>query len=130
VGLDSHRAALWIVYSESIKQHGSVDRPSDSDSRKEAALYNFYNAIIADMKPILSTGLASLVVASTGVDARLAESFIAHIRKHHGYLLRSIRIAGIAGDAMTVNAAGALVKTDAFQSVTNDVTNQESDVLV
>jgi stalled ribosome rescue protein Dom34 len=130
VGLDNERAALWVVYSESIKQHGFIDRPADSDSHKDAALYNFYNAIIAEMKPILSTGLASLVVASTRVDASLAESFIAHIRKHHAYLLRAIRMTSITGDAMTVNAARALVKTDAFQSVTIDVTNQESDVLV
>ncbi|RDE11745.1 MAG: hypothetical protein C4K47_09395 [Candidatus Thorarchaeota archaeon] len=130
VGLDSHRAALWIVYSESIKQHGSIERPVDSDSSKQAVLYNFYNAIIAKVKQILSTGLASLVVASTGVDAGLAESLIAHIRKHHGYLLQSIRMASITGNAMTVNAAGALVKTDAFQSVANDVTDQESDALV
>ncbi len=130
VGLDNNRAALWVVYSESIRQHGFIDRPADPDSRKEAALYNFYNTIIAEVKKVLSTGLASLVVASTGVDASLAESFIAHIRKHHAYLVRAIRMESIAGDAMTVNAARELVKTDAFQSVTNDVTNQESDALV
>jgi stalled ribosome rescue protein Dom34 len=118
------------VYSESIRQHASIDRPADSDSSKEAALYNFYNAIIAELKPVLSTGLASLVVARTGADAWLADSFTAHIRKHHAYLVRVIRMASIAGDAMTANAARALIKTDAFQSVTNDVTNQESDLLV
>ena len=130
VGLDSNRAALWIVYSESIKQHRIIDRPPDSDSRKETALYNFYNAIIAEAKTVFSTGLTSIVVASTGLDAGLAEGFIAHIRKHHAYLVRSIRTASIAGDAMTTNAARALVKTDAYRSVTDDVTDQESSALV
>jgi stalled ribosome rescue protein Dom34 len=127
VGLDSHRAALWIVHSQSIKQHGSIDWPRDRDGGSEGDRYNFFNAIIAALKSVFSSGVGSLVVASTGSGSSPADAFIAHIRKHHAYLVRAIRMESITADATTANAVRDLVKTQAFQAVAADVIEQESD---
>jgi len=76
---------------------------------------------------VFSSGVGSLVVASAGRDSSLADSFVAHVRKHHAYLLRAIRMESIRADAGTANAVKALVKTQAFQAVAADVIEQESD---
>jgi len=130
VGLDDHRAALWVVHSQSIKQHGSIDWPRDCDGGSEGDRYNFFNAIIAALKPVFSSGVGSLVVASAGNGGALADSFVAHVRKHHAYLIRAIRMESIAADASTTNAVKVLVKTQAFQTVAANVIERESDSII
>jgi stalled ribosome rescue protein Dom34 len=127
VGLDDYRAVLWIVYSESVKQHGFVEWPRDRKEGGENDRYNFFNAIVTALKPVFSSGVGSLVVASTGGGSSLADSFVAHVRKHHAYLVRAIRMERIRADAGTADAVKALVKTQAFQAVAADVVEQESD---
>lgn len=130
VGLDSHRAVLWVVYSQSIKQHGSIDWPGDRDGASEGDRYNFFNAIVAALKPVFSSGVGSLVVASPGKGSALADSFVAHVRKHHAYLVHAIRMERIAADASTTNAVKVLAKTQAFQTVASNVIEQESDSII
>ncbi len=130
VGLDNHCAVLWVVHSQSIKQHGSIDWPRDRDGGTEGDRYNFFNAIIAALKPVFSSGVGSLIVASSGNGSVLADSFIAHVRKHHAYLVRAVRMESIAADASTANAARTLVKTQAFQRVAADVVEKESDSIL
>ncbi|RDE12544.1 MAG: hypothetical protein C4K48_09840 [Candidatus Thorarchaeota archaeon] len=130
LGLDRHRAVLWVVHSQSVKQHGSIDLPKDRDGGSEGDHYNFFNTIIAALKPVFSSGVGSLVVASVGNGGALANSFVVHVRKHHAYLVRSIRMTSIAADASTTNAVKALVKTQAFQTATANVIEQESDSIV
>jgi stalled ribosome rescue protein Dom34 len=117
-----------MVYSEAIRHHSSVDRPPDSDSRNAGARYNFYNAVIASLKSVFATGVQSLVVTSS--DSSHADAFISHIRKHHAYLVRTIHVASVVGDAGTANAVRALVKTSAFQLAATDVIDQESEDVV
>jgi len=130
VGLDNRRAALWIVYSESVKQHGFVDWPRDREGDSENGRYNFFNAIITALKPVFSSGVGSLVVASAGRDSSLADSFVAHVRKHHAYLVRAIRMESIRADAGTADAVKALIKTQTFQAVAADVIEQESGIII
>ncbi len=130
VGLDWHRAVLWVVHSQSVKQHGSIDWPRDPDGGSESDRYNFFNAIIAALKPVFSSGVSSLVVASAGNGGALADSLVVHIRKHHAYLVRTIRMERIAADASTSNAVKALVKTQTFQRVAANVIEQESNSIV
>jgi len=130
VGLDSHRAVLWVVHSQSIKQQASIGWPRDRDGGSDGDRYNFFNAIIAALKPVFSGGVGSLIVASSGNGTALADSFVAHVRKHHAYLVRSIRMESITADASTANAARTLVKTQAFQTVAANVIEQESDSMI
>jgi stalled ribosome rescue protein Dom34 len=130
VGLDKYRAVLWIVYSKSVKQQCVVDWPKDRGDGGGNDRYNFFNAIIAALKPVFSSGVSSLVVASTGIGSSLADSFVAHVRKHHAYLVRVIRMESIRAEADTVNAVKVLVKTQAFQAVAEDVIEQESDSII
>jgi len=130
VGLDSIRATLWIVYSESIRKHRSIDWPADRDGLSKGDRYNFFNTIIAALKAVFSSGVGSLVVASAGNGRSLADAFVAHIRKHHAYLVRAIRMESIAADASTTEAVKALVKMQAFQAVAADVIEHESDGII
>lgn len=130
VGLDSYRATLWIVYSESVRKHECIDWPEDFDSLSKGDRYNSFNAVIAALKPVFSSGVGSLVVASARSDSSLADAFVTHVRKHHTYLLRATRMESISADASTAIAVNALVKTQAFQAVAEDVIEQESDSII
>ena len=130
VGLDKHRAVLWVVHSQSIKQQGSIDWPRNRDGGSDGDRYNFFDAIIAALKPVFSGGVGSLIVASSRNDNALADSFVAHVHKHHAYLVRSIRMESITADASTANAARTLVKTHEFQKVAANVIEQESDRMI
>jgi len=130
VGLDEQRAVIWIVHSETLKQHGSVNRPVESDRSDEGTRYNFYNAIVSALKPLFSSGTSSLVVAGAKSGTQLADEFITHIRRHHAYLTRSVHVTSVVGDAMTASTARALVKASTFQTNAAGVIDRESDDLI
>ncbi len=130
MGLDEHRAVIWVVYSETAKPHGSVNRPVENDRRDEGSRYNFYNSIIAALKPLFSSGTSSIVIAGVKNEAELVDGFVAHLRKHHAYLTRSVHVTTVVGDAMTANAARALAKASKFQATATDMTDRESDDII
>ncbi|NWF95030.1 MAG: hypothetical protein HXY34_02710 [Candidatus Thorarchaeota archaeon] len=126
LGLDDTHAVVWIVQSESIRLQGSISLPTGQDRSGSGLIYDYYNTIMSSMRPILESGVGSLVIAGTGSGVSSAEAFVGHVRKHHSYLLRTVRMASIKGDVMTPNAARAFVKSPAFQKMTAEVVDQES----
>lgn len=130
MGFDEQHAVIWTVHSEALKQHASISRPTESDRSDEGSRYNFYDTILSTLKPLFSSGTSSLVVAGAKTGTQLAEGFIAHIRKHHAYLTRSVHVTSVVGDAMAANAARTLVKTPAFQATASDVIDRESDDII
>lgn len=110
IGLTPSHAALWDVFSESVKPGPNVD---------EASKYALNEAIVNHLRPRFSEGVKTVLVAVENGDQY--EGFMAHVRKHHSWLLKGwelntvtfIRLEEPASDPEEVRR---LVLTPMFKS--------------
>ncbi|MFH2111496.1 MAG: hypothetical protein ABIJ47_09590 [Candidatus Bathyarchaeota archaeon] len=110
IGLNQDHATLWDVFSESVKPGPKV---------YEASKYALHEAIVNHLRPRFSEGVKTVLAAAENGD--LYEGFMAHIRKHHSWLLKGwelntvtfIRLEEPASDAEEVRR---LVSTPMFKS--------------
>jgi len=110
IGLSRVRAALWDVFSESVKPGSTVE---------EASKYALHEAIINQLRPRFSEGVKTVLVAAEY--GGLYEDFMDHVGKHHSWLLKGwelntvtfTRIEEPASDAEEVRR---LVSTPMFKS--------------
>ena len=110
IGLTPSHAALWDVFSESVKPGPNVD---------EASKYALNEAIVNHLRPRFSEGVKTVLVAVENGDQY--EGFMAHVRKHHSWLLKGwelntvtfIRLEEPASDPEEVRR---LVSTSMFKS--------------
>jgi stalled ribosome rescue protein Dom34 len=77
IGLTPGHAALWDVFSESVKPGPTVD---------EASKYALHEGIVNHLRPRFSEGVKTVLVAAE--DKSVYDDFMAHIRKHHSWLLK------------------------------------------
>ncbi|MEX2680957.1 MAG: hypothetical protein Q6373_005110 [Candidatus Sigynarchaeota archaeon] len=96
--------------------------------------YNYFDAIVTRLKSISTTGVRSIVVAGPK-GTQIAKDFIAHVQKHHAYLLkpgsgRTIHVAAIEGSAHDVPSTVELVKGQAFKMIIETTTGQETEGIV
>lgn len=99
IGLSQGHAALWDVFSESVKPGPNV---------YEASKYALHEAIVNHLRPRFSEGVKTVLVATE--NGGLYEGFMAHVRKRHGWLLKGwelntvtfIRLEEPASDAEEV----------------------------
>ncbi len=76
VGLEGSRAALWSVFSESVKPG---ERLQGDDE------YNFYESVVDALRPSIKQGIKSVLVAAP--DEKDYQGFVNHIRRHQSWLL-------------------------------------------
>lgn len=135
LGLDERRATLWTVHSDSIVPSGSISCEHKGSAGTNNPRYNYFDAIVAKLKVASATGVKTIVIAAPRGVAT-AKDLVAHVNKHHAYLLkpgsgRKIHMASIEGSAARdVPSAIDLVKSQAFKDITETTSGQETEGIV
>lgn len=129
LGVEDRRAMLWMINSESISPAGNVHAGQKGSGGTANPKYNYFENIVKVLKPIFSTGVKTLVIASLKTTT-LASEFLTHLQKHHAYFFKkgsalAIHASVVDGEANNVQSALALVKSDAFRKITASTMNQE-----
>jgi stalled ribosome rescue protein Dom34 len=113
IGFDSDRAVLWRVFSQVVKSHSIINAPRGG--KKE--LYNFHEAVVDALRPILKEGVGSVVLAAPTRTSHVKE-FLDHVAKHQPWMTRGSGAAtftGIVGSATTQEEVSSLVRTGEVQ---------------
>ena len=113
IGFDGNRAALWRVYSQVVKPHSMIEAPRGGKKGQ----YNFHEAVVDAMRPILKEGVGSVVVAAPARTSYVKD-FLDHVAKHQPWMTRgtgSATFTGIVGSATTQEEVSALVRTGEVQ---------------
>nr|MDO8083956.1 hypothetical protein [Candidatus Sigynarchaeum springense] len=122
------------MHSDSIVPSGDISCEHKGSAGTSNPRYNYFDAVVTRLKSISLTGVKSIVVAGPkGIQT--AKDFIAHVQKHHAYLLkpgsgRTIHIVAIEGSACDVSSTVELVKSQAFKAITETTTGQETEGIV
>lgn len=132
VGFEEHRAVLWRVFSNVLKQHLTLEIGGRRTDKK--ALYNFHESMIDALRPVLEEGVRSVIVTAP-MKTTYAADFMDHVQIHHAYLLRSKRqnraaFAELVGSADQSQNVAELVKTKEFRRLIAETTSGEADHIV
>ena len=105
IGLENTRAIIWNIYSRSIKPDTTIQRESNQ--------YNYYEAVIDNLRPKVKQGVKTVVIASP--DTKNYDTFREHIEKHQrwliaGYELNRVTLSYIEGSALDIDAVMMLVE--------------------
>jgi len=125
IGFDGNRAALWRVYSQVVKPHSTIKAPRGG----KRELYNFHEAVVDSLRPILKEGVGSVVVAAPARTSYVKE-FLDHVAKHQPWMTRgtgSATFTGIVGSATTQEEVSALVRTGEVQKAVGTSAAGEAD---
>ena len=73
VSIQGLEAAIWNIYSESVKLGGKNDEESP---------YELYESIVDALRPKIKQGVKTVLVAS--IDDKDYIGFMYHVERHHG----------------------------------------------
>jgi len=129
VGLDDSRAVIWQVFSSVVKPYATVRL--EGTRRDAKALYRFHEAIVKSLRPLISEGIKSIVLA-TPMKTDLASAFLNHIHKHDVWLSQekgqsSASFGELFGSAIELQEVADLVKKKAFTDLINRTTSTDAD---
>jgi stalled ribosome rescue protein Dom34 len=132
VGFEEDHAILWQIFSHVVKPHLTLELGGKRTD--ERVLYNFHEAVIDALRPLLKEGLTSVVVTAPAKTPYAAD-FLDHVRKHHNYLIQpkgrnTATFAHIVGSADQPHKVAELVKTREFHRVIAETTSGEVDHVV
>ena len=125
IGFDGNRAVLWRVFSQVVKPHTTIKAPRGS----KRELYNFHEAVVDSLRPILKEGVGSVVVAAPSRTSYVKE-FLDHVAKHQPWMTRgtgSATITGIVASATTLDEVSAIVRTGEVQRAIGTSAEGEAD---
>lgn len=130
VGLEESGAVLWRVFSNVVKHERSIRL---GDARSDAkAVYNFHEAVVNALRPVLREGVRSVVLVSPARSS-YAKDFMSHVQAHHAWLVQGSNKAAfseIVGSADTLANVAVLVKSAVFRQVVSETASAEAEVLV
>jgi stalled ribosome rescue protein Dom34 len=132
VGFEVDRAVLWRVFSYVVKP--CLTLKLDGKRMDKRVLYNFHEALVDALRPVLREGVRSIVVMAP-VRTTYAADFLDHVRRHHAYLIKSngsgkVTFAELVGSADKLRSVATLLKTEAFRRLVAQTTSVEADHLV
>ncbi len=130
VGLAEDQASLWRIYSHVAKPERTLNL---SGARKDAkAVYNFHEAIVNTLRPIMKEGVKSVLIAAPPRTAYAAE-FLRHVREHHPWLVQGpnkAAFADIDGPAVTSHEVTLLTRTPMFRTIIGETAAEETENLL
>ncbi len=130
VGLEEERAVLWRVFSKVVKYESIIQLEGTRNDTK--ALYNFHEALINALRPVLREGVRSIVLASPA-KSNYGKSFVGHVQLHHAWLAQGSGKAAfseVTGPAGTLPEVALLVKSPTFHQILSETASEEAEVLV
>ena len=97
IGLGEKKATFWNIYSQ----------------LKESTEYNFYEAIIDQIRPTVKQGVKTILIASA--DEKQYQRFLVHVDKHQrwlvsGYELNRVTLKHVYGSAENLEEVVTLVE--------------------
>jgi stalled ribosome rescue protein Dom34 len=125
VGFDRGRAVLWRVFSQVVKSHTTVQAPRGG----KRELYNFHEAVVDALRPILKEGVGSVVLAAPARTSYVKE-FRDHVAKHQPWMTRgsgSATFTDIVGSADTQEEVSSLVRSGEVQKAIGTSAEGEAD---
>lgn len=132
VGFEDDHVVLWRIFSHVVKL--SLRLELDGKRTDENILYNFHESVVDALKPVLKEGVRSVVVTAP-MKTTYAADFLAHVRKHHRYLIQSkspnrANFAELVGSADNPIKVAELVKTKEFSKLIAETTSEEADHII
>ena len=131
VGIEQDHAVLWHIFSQVAKQQQTIHL--DGDRKKDQkAIYNFHEAIINALRPVLKEGVRSIIAASPP-RTNYAPEFLSHVKSHHTWLLQGknkASISQISGSASSPSQVAALTKTATFKQLIQENATEETENLL
>ena len=120
IGLEKKRATLWNIYNLSIKP--------DTVIKKETTSYNFYEAIINQLRPAIKQGVKTILIASQ--NEKNYDGFYAHIEKHQrwligGYELNRVTLEYVKGSAKDLDTVLELVEETSLRRTIREATQED-----
>jgi stalled ribosome rescue protein Dom34 len=130
VGLEADVAVLWRVFSNVVKFGVSVRLGGTRSDVK--AVYNFHEAVVNALRPVLREGVRSVVLVSPARSS-YAKDFLSHVRAHHAWLAQGSGKAvfsEVVGSADSLSKVAVLVKGAVFRQVVSETAASEGEGLV
>ena len=130
IGLAESSAGLWQVYSKVVKPLATLRLEGDRNNAK--AVYNFHEAIINALRPTLSHGVRSVILASP-TRTTYSQDFGDHVRRHHAWLSQGsnkVAFVEMTGAAATRSDVYVLTKNPLFSKLIQDATAEETENLI
>jgi stalled ribosome rescue protein Dom34 len=113
---------VWRVFSRVVKPHATIEV-------KGKGLYNFFEGVVDALRPILSEGVGSLVVAAPPRKG-YAGDFLDHIAKHQPWMTGVATFVEIEGSATSPDEVSVLVRADEFKNALDEATHGEADSIL
>lgn len=129
VGLEEGRAVLWRVFSNVVKHESAVQLEGARSDVK--ALYNFHEALVDALRPVLREGVRSVVLASPA-KSNYGKSFVSHVQLHHAWLSRGLGrvvFSEVVGSACCLPEVALLVKSPVFHQILGETALEEAEAL-
>jgi stalled ribosome rescue protein Dom34 len=132
IGFENDHATLWHVFSHVVKLHLTLKLSGKRTD--EGNLYRFHQSVVDALRQTLKEGVRSIVVTAP-TRTTYGEDFLAHVRRHHSYLLQPksanrATFALLIGSADQPHKVAELVKTKEFQRAISETTSDEVDLIV
>ncbi len=109
IGIQDHEAAVWNIYSESVKPGQRITKESP---------YELHESIVDALRPKIKQGVKIMLVASE--DKKDYACFMDHVEKHHSWLLKGWNLnkatfEHVPMPAMNERQVRGIVKTNSFK---------------
>jgi stalled ribosome rescue protein Dom34 len=130
VGLEEEGAVLWRVFSKVAKYESTIQLEGPRNDAK--ALYNFHEALINALRPVLREGVRSVVLVSPA-KSNYGKSFVSHVQLHHAWLAQGSGKAAFSevnASAGTLPEVALLVKSASFHQILSETASEEAEMLV
>jgi stalled ribosome rescue protein Dom34 len=132
LGFESDQAVLWHVFSQVVKLHLTLKL--NGRRTDERNLYSFHESVVDALRQTLNEGVRSIILTAP-TRTTYGEDFLAHVRRHHSYLLQpksanKATFALLTGSADQPHKVAELVKTKEFQRAISETTTDEVDFVV
>jgi len=130
IGIEETSGVVWKVFSHVAKHERTVTLSESRGNLK--SLYNFHEAIVNTLRPILREGVRSIILASPS-RTNYSQEFVKHVRQHHAWLNQGPSkavLSEITGSASTQSQVAALTRTTAFHELVDKTALEETENLL
>ena len=127
VGVNENAASIWKVFTNVVKPERTVQ--IDGSRSDPKALYNFHEYIINALRPAMTEGIKSIVLAYPPRTSYAAD-FLKHIKDHHAWLIQGTTkavFAEIVGTAASAHDVTVLTRGPDFHRIVGETTLEETE---
>lgn len=132
VGFAENHVVLWQIFSNVAKP--GLTLALNGSRKDQKALYGYHEAIVNALRPMLSEGIRSIILASPPRTSH-AQAFLNHIQKHHAYMTQPnspnpVTFGTIVASATRSHEIAELTKAKEFRTLVGETTSSEADQVV